>query len=260
LPVSSRSTSSGRGEGGSPVAFIAARNLHRRHLTESQRAAIAAQVKGMFEKDAAERQRFRQFGSARKKPLPLGESIEKRREFMVCADLHRPCPSNDRAARIFNVSGRLVALASRVIKEGDKSLIEAIHAGNVTVSDAARILSFTKDEQRAAAAAVLSGKARTLRTAAKKLRAEREAKAGGIPGLPHIDEEERHSPKRLRRVAKFFQAQCDILLRYLDVTAAACGGPNDYTRRMRENVTALQHTMQECMSDFGRSVRPTPPS
>ena len=61
-----------RGEGGSPVAFIAARNLHRRHLTESQRAVIAAQVKGMFEEEAAERQRARQFGTRRKDPCGAG--------------------------------------------------------------------------------------------------------------------------------------------------------------------------------------------
>jgi hypothetical protein len=270
------------GEGGSPVAFIAARNLHRRHLSESQRAAIAAQVKPMFEQEAAERQRFRQFGSSRKNPCGagaspafagagetptpqisrrrktpslLGEGIEKPRENTVGPNLDRPERSHLRAAKLFNVSGGLVAMATRVLRDGDKSLIDAIHAGNLTVSDAAGVLSFSKEEQRAAAEAVLSGKARTLRAAAKKLRAEKEAAAGGVPGLPDFDQEERHTPKRLRRVAKCFQEQCEILLRYLDLTTAACGGPNDYTRRMREHVELLRRTMHQCANDFGRSVR-----
>jgi hypothetical protein len=61
----------------------------------------------------------------------------------------------------------MVAMATRVVRDGGKSLIDAIRAGKVTVSDAAGILSFSSEEQRAAAEAVLSGKARTLRTAAK---------------------------------------------------------------------------------------------
>ncbi len=267
------------GEGGSPVAFVAARNLHRRHLTESQRAAIAAQVKGLFEEEAAERQRARQFGSPRKNdcgaavppalfagetttpqgryPSSLGASSEKPREFTVGADLHRPSRTNEQAATIFNVSARLVALASRVLKEGDPLLLDAIHGGQATVCDAAAILSLSKEEQRAAVTLVRSGQARTLRQAAKANRAPPPA-ARGVPGLPHIDESQRHSPPRVRRVAKCFEAQCETLLRYLDLTAAACGGPNEYTRRMRENVDLLRRTMHQCANDFGRSVRRTP--
>jgi hypothetical protein len=246
-----------RGEGGSPVAFIAARNLHRRHLTESQRAAIAAQVKGMFEEEAAERQRARQFGTHRKSPSVEVAGAKKTRESPVGADLHRPCRSNEHAAGIFNVSARLVALASRVIKEGDPFLVNAIHTGQVTVCDAAAVLSLSKEEQRAAVAAVRSGEARTLRQAAKRCREERLESSGGVPGLPHVDPSERHSPQRLRRVAKRFNEQCETLLRYLDLTAAACGGPNDYTRRMRENVDLLRRTMHQCTNDFGRRIRPT---
>jgi hypothetical protein len=44
------------GECGSPLAFVVARNLHRRHLTESQRALVAARLKPLFEEEARQRQ------------------------------------------------------------------------------------------------------------------------------------------------------------------------------------------------------------
>ncbi|HEX7377424.1 MAG TPA: hypothetical protein VF278_09940 [Pirellulales bacterium] len=248
------------GEGGSPVAFIAARNLHRRHLSESQRAAIAAQVKGMFHEEAVERRQARQFGRTwpetdldPENQFYLGVCNEKPHDSTVCADLHTPGGINARAAGMFNVSPRLVALASRVAKEGDPLLTEAIHAGEATVCDAAAVLSFPREEQRAAVEAIRSGQARTLRQAMQKRRDERAAASGGVPGLPRIDQSERPTPKRLRRVAKAFEGHCETLLRYLDLTAAACGGPNDYTRRMRESVELLRRTMHECVNDFGRS-------
>ena len=44
------------GECGSPLAFVVARNLYRRHLTESQRALVAARLKPLFEERARQRQ------------------------------------------------------------------------------------------------------------------------------------------------------------------------------------------------------------
>jgi hypothetical protein len=47
------------GECGSPLAFVVARNLHRRHLTESQRALVAARLKPLFEEEARQREAAR---------------------------------------------------------------------------------------------------------------------------------------------------------------------------------------------------------
>jgi hypothetical protein len=42
--------------GGSLTAFVLSQNLHRRHLTDSQKAAVAVEVLPWFEKEAKERQ------------------------------------------------------------------------------------------------------------------------------------------------------------------------------------------------------------
>src|SRR5262249_7704314 len=44
------------GECGSPLSFVVTRNLHRRHLTERQRALVAARLKPLFEEEARQRQ------------------------------------------------------------------------------------------------------------------------------------------------------------------------------------------------------------
>jgi ParB-like chromosome segregation protein Spo0J len=50
-------TQSYRGECGSPTAFVIAKNLNRRHLNASQRAAVATEALPLFEEEAAKRRR-----------------------------------------------------------------------------------------------------------------------------------------------------------------------------------------------------------
>ena len=188
---------------GSPLALVLSRNLHRRHLNEGQRAIIAARAKGMFEDEAAERERAHQFGRGTQaragmdgesefgppspqpspegrgsvqppspRPSPEGRGStddEKRREIAAIANLHEPGRTvNQQAAELLSVSPRSVATASRVLKSADEQVIAAVESGDVAVSDAASVADRPKDQQRQALEAKRAGRARTLRQAAEE--------------------------------------------------------------------------------------------
>ena len=45
-------------------------------------------------------------------------------------------------------------------------------------------------------------------------------------------------------------------MRYIELAGSACGGPNDYTRRMRDGLEQIRRIMRACSNDFGRRNRP----
>lgn len=259
---------------GSPLAFVLSRNLHRRHLDESQRAIIAARAKGMFKKEAAERERATRFGSRTLTRSPEGRDGQKSRVSPGGANLHRPQRSNSQAGTMLNISARLVAVASRVLAAGDEQLIAAIEAGLITVSDAAAILDLPKDKQCEAVALVASGQARTLRQAVEpgfssRLR-EKSGSSTSEPGTltssathgvtpPRAasdGEKPTVSLRQLRRACQRFTTGHEKLCREIESAAEACGGPNDHTRRAREGLFVALRAMQSCLLEFSRRERP----
>lgn len=106
----------------SPVAYVLSLNLHRRHLNASQRAAVAAKTKPLFEAEAKKRQRNSQ-GQGVKGPANL-------------PDLNGD--ARDKAGEALNVSGRSVQDGTTVIENGTASLLKAVEDGEVAVSLAAK--------------------------------------------------------------------------------------------------------------------------
>jgi len=243
---------------GSPIAFVLSRNLHRRHLDESQRSVIAARAKVMFKKEAAERTRAHQFGSPAGNAAAWDRDPQKSRVSSASANLRKPIGTDGRAAALLNVSARSVTTASRVVAAGDEQLIAAVESGLVSVSDAAAILDLPKNAQREAVAEVRSGKARTLRQVVETWFADDPPAAGGAaaPEPSGDDSTPTVSVRQLRRACQRFTAGQEKLCRDIDSAAQACGGPNDHTRRARKCLAAARRAMQTCLQEFDRNVRP----
>jgi DNA modification methylase len=108
---------------GSLVAFVVSLNLHRRHLTSSQRAAVALELLPMLEAEARERQRGGQGGILLPAFLP-GASGEAR----------------EQAATLMQTSPRYVSDAKRIQRESPE-LLERVRSGELAIPQAKRELS-----------------------------------------------------------------------------------------------------------------------
>jgi ParB-like chromosome segregation protein Spo0J len=95
---------------GDPAAYVASANLKRRDLTESQRAAIIAELTA----------------------LPVGAN--QHRKEGVSTDT-ASAPTLDKVAKIAGV-GRATAARARAVKKADPALAQKVKAGTITVNSA----------------------------------------------------------------------------------------------------------------------------
>lgn len=148
------------------IAVALSLNATRRHLTESQRALVAARLKPIYDEQA------------KKRMITGAKGVE---------DVPPPSKgtARDKAAAALSVSGRFVADAERVLLEGAEELVAAIDAGQAAVTDAVRAISFSKQEQRRAVQALLRGDAKTIKEALRKMR--RAAQVRAIENAPPIE-------------------------------------------------------------------------
>lgn len=98
------------------VSFVVSLNLHRRHLSESQRAMVAAKIANLKDGQRA-------------------------------ASIEAPVTQNE-AAEMLNVSRASVQRAEKVQQDGVPELVEKVEAGEMSVSHAAQIASFSKGKQK----------------------------------------------------------------------------------------------------------------
>jgi ParB-like chromosome segregation protein Spo0J len=127
-----------RTESSEPWAYVISTNVHRRHLSEAQRAMIGARIaertKGQYERANGPAGPF-----APDSPDP-------------------PPPTTDEAAQLLNVGTRSIKRARRVISHGSPDLQKAADEGKVPMRSAERVaLTMNAEEQDSYVAAVNAG-------------------------------------------------------------------------------------------------------
>jgi len=111
--------------GDDPVAYVLSLNLHRRQLTESQRASVAAKIAN----------------------LELGDNQHKRQGRSI--DRPSATVSQQQAAKLMSVGEASVRRAKRVLTHGSPELVKAVESGQVSVFHAAKMCGPRKEQQAA---------------------------------------------------------------------------------------------------------------
>jgi len=122
--------------GESPVAFIVAVNLERRHLEKGQKIALALELEPHFAKEAKKRQREHGGTAPGRKTLVANVPQVK---------------SRDKAASAVGVSGKLVT-AAKAIKKADPERFEKVKQGKMSIARAKKEIKAEQDKEALAEA------------------------------------------------------------------------------------------------------------
>jgi hypothetical protein len=200
--------------GHDPVGFIISLNLRRRHLDESQRAMIAAQLATMRQGERTD----------------LVEISTKL--------------SQEQAAGLVHVSRETVVAAKKVLQDGAPALAQAVEAGILTVSAAVPLTALPREDQLTAlqeAQHETTGK----KTTAKQTRAvvRRRQKATTVPPERdgHMEESEAARAAFPTRLSRLF-ALLEGLATFPDLEQLLLDIPPDCYDRIDQYLdTAFAH-------------------
>jgi hypothetical protein len=134
--------------GKDPLGFVLSMNLHRRHLTESQRAMVAAEIANLHQGE-----------QKNSKPANLPVSPV----------------SQANSAEMLNISERSVRDAVKVKDKAEPEIVEAVKAGKLPVSTAAKAAKLPKKKQQKIAAS--EDPAKAAREEVKKAEAKEDPAA-----------------------------------------------------------------------------------
>lgn len=127
-----------------PVSYVLSLNLHRRHLTASQRAMVGARAREVYDKQAKERQKAT---LKRGNEKPVKEKLPERESGQ----------SRDKVGDSVGVSGRYIDHATMVLNNAEPEVIQAVDEGRMSV-EAASIVSVEEAEVQRQEAANPKGK------------------------------------------------------------------------------------------------------
>lgn len=152
------------------LAFVVSCNIHRRHLTTSQRASVAAKLLPIYEEQAAERAKATQAKPGKK----VGKAVENlpqpsTSELWAAEQSRKESgKARDKAGAAMNVSGKAVDMAAKVHAKAVAEIIEAVDRGDLAVSAAALVADLPEDKQKEIAA----DGPKAVKQAAAKIRKE----------------------------------------------------------------------------------------
>lgn len=118
-------------EGNDPLGFVISLNLKRRHLTESQRAMVAASLANM----------------------PRGGIREGQNTMASQTANLQSEVSQFQAADMLQVSPRSVATAAKVEREAPQEVVEAVRTGGMSLNLASQVAALPEEEKSEVAAA-----------------------------------------------------------------------------------------------------------
>ena len=144
--------------GDDAAAFVVSLNIHRRHLTESQRAMAAAKLANLAHGQRADRRDANLHVSP---SLPLCDDEARDKQVQAV--------TRSEAARLLNVSQRTVATAKKVQDSAPQEVVAAVEAGHISVSLAAQVAELPDDVQAEVAAAEPEAMREAAREAVKKV-------------------------------------------------------------------------------------------
>ncbi|MGC8569634.1 MAG: ParB N-terminal domain-containing protein [Nitrososphaeria archaeon] len=121
-------------DGISPLEYVIAKNLHRRHLTKDQRAVIAQEILPLLEEEARHR------SMANLKPFKSAQSSE-------VPNLAPLGKSRDIAGKMLDVGHTYVSMAKAVLKKAPE-LREPIMKGQLKLLEAKRIAELPEEKRR----------------------------------------------------------------------------------------------------------------
>lgn len=138
---------------GEALSLVVSLNLHRRHLTESQRAMVGARLLPPLEALAAERR-----------------AVGLKQNSTVSADVRERSKASEQAAASVNVSPRSVENAKAVLTKAEPEVVQAVERGDVAVTAAAYVSRMTPDEQRAVVSLIETGEAKNATQAIREVK------------------------------------------------------------------------------------------
>lgn len=211
---------------GSPVEWVVSKNLRRRHLSESQRAMVAARLANLA-------------SGYRKRPA------------QICAGGRDV--TNAEAASMLNVSPRSVQFARKLQAAAAPELQAAVAAGEVSLHDALGVADLPLEAQRQALRALRAREARTLRAAVAAASCrfaicQPPADSARGAGAEGQHEPPANQPPSIAELCEMLERELGRLVRRFDELASARGGDDEFTRLARQGLSIVKQALAKLTS------------